>query len=105
MLASAVLADGDPPICELPLVKMDENGKPYAENTVPVTSNNSPDALKPFFATWQNVAQRVQQLDPRWQSAIARIICDLDPTESVMHPLVWNADIVANIRLTRFSSR
>ncbi|CAG7851954.1 SubName: Full=Uncharacterized protein {ECO:0000313/EMBL:CCA66658.1} [Serendipita indica DSM 11827] len=88
LLASAVLADGDPPICELPLVKMDANGKPYAENTVPVTSSNSPDALKPFFAAWQNVAQRVQQLDPPRQSTIARIICDLDLTESVMHPLV-----------------
>jgi len=88
MLMSAIFADGDPPVCEIPRVQTDPSGNQYADYTVPLTSKNSPDALKTLFISWAGVVQRLKALDPRFHSEIARIICDMEPLENPLLPQV-----------------
>lgn len=87
-LASAIFADGDPPICELPFVKKDSAGNLFANDTIPVTVKTSPDLLKQIIEAWSKVVPRIKALEPRFHSEIARIICDLDPLENILNPQV-----------------
>lgn len=88
MLASAVLADGDPPVCELPLVRTDAAGVQRANYTVPLTVKNCPEGLRKLLATWAGIVQQLRQLDPQFHIEIARNICDLDPLMNVLSPQV-----------------
>ncbi|PVF95856.1 hypothetical protein CPB86DRAFT_559037 [Serendipita vermifera] len=88
MLLSATLADGDPPVCEIPFIQADASGAQYADYTVPITAKNSPELLKSLFTTWTNVAQQIQALEPQFHSEIARIICELDPSQNILVPQV-----------------
>jgi len=88
MLASATLADGDPPVSELPFVHTDSSGKQRANYTVPLTVSTCPEGLKKLFAAWTTTAQQVKQLDQQFHTEIARNICDLDPLMNVLSPQV-----------------
>jgi hypothetical protein len=88
MLVSATLADGDPPICELPYVRTDASGQQQASETVPLTAKNGPEGLKKLLVTWTGIVQQLRQLDPQFHTEIARNICDLDPLMNVLSPQV-----------------
>jgi hypothetical protein len=88
MLVSATLADGDPPICEIPYVPTDAAGQQQASTTAPLTAKNSPEGLKKLFVTWTGIVQQLRQLDPQFHTEIARNICDLDPLMNVLSPQV-----------------
>jgi hypothetical protein len=88
MLVSATLADGDPPVCELPYVRTDASGQQNANYTVPLTANNSPEGLKKLLVAWTGTVQQLRQLDSQFHTEIARNICDLDPLMNVLSPQV-----------------
>lgn len=85
---SAIYADGDPPVCELPLVQTDASGVQQANYTVPLTSTNCPVPLQPLFKKWDSVVSKIKQLDERFVPEVARSICDMDPLESILLPQV-----------------
>lgn len=88
LLVSAVLADGEPPVCELPLVRTDAAGNQRANYTVPLTGKNCPESLRKLLATWAGIVQQLRQLDNQFHVEIARNICDLDPLMNVLSPQV-----------------
>jgi hypothetical protein len=88
MLLSAIHADGEPPVCEIPFIQADASGAQYADYTVPITTKNSPELLKSLFAQWTNVAHQLRALEPQFHSEIARIICELDLSQNILVPQV-----------------